>query len=414
LRHNLTLWAKIALILALALVLAGCGGALPATSWAGLTVNEGVAYVTATNQVLAIDSANGTVRWTFKSEVTQPGLFGSSQQVIPVHAMPAVYNGLLFIGSDGQTRDDGRVRALNTDAGTLQWQFPPEGQPSIGNIFAGLVVQDSTLYFVSTDRVYAMNAETGEKLWDVSVGSRVWATPLLAHGHLYVSTLEHKLFALDVSNSGETVWTFDEAQGSMVGSPVTSDDTVYVGSFDNRLYALDAQTGQPRWNYDTHNWVWDGLLVVDDTIYVGDLGGYVQALDTQNGQPRWSQPAKVDGAVRANLLYLAASADQEAMLLAVTDQGYAYALDPDNGSVRWTVKAPSSRLLTRPVVDNETLILATLIGPVQVYGVDIAALPDAYQQQEVVADGRAPILLLKENEVNTNVVRWYYPPVPSK
>lgn len=403
-------WLKYGLGLSLAaLLLTGCSGAaLPSTSWAGLTVDGGVAYLAATNQIVAIDTSNGAERWVFKSEVTQPGLFGSSTHIIPVHAGPAVYGRWVFTGSDGQPRDEGRVRALDAGTGQPRWQFPPEGQPAMGNIFAGLLVQDDVLYLCAVDQVYALKAATGEKLWSVSVGGRVWATPLLAGERLYVSTLNHKLFALDTSAQGKTVWTFEQAQGALAGSPVLDGDTLYVGSFDHRLYAIDAQTGRPRWNHITPGWVWDGLAVISDTVYVGDLSGYVQALSTDDGQPMWSQPTKVDGAVRANPLYAGGN------LIVVTDAGNIYALDPGNGSLRWAANAPNSRLLTRPVLESGQLLLATLSGPVQLYSLDLAAMPEAYQRQDIQAGVRVPVALYKESQANADVVRWYYPPASSE
>ncbi len=407
--QNLKSKIQIALVLALVSLMTGCGGeALPVTSWAGLMVSDGVAYMSATSQVMSIGTSDGAVHWTFKSQVTQPGLFGASQHVIPVHADPAIYGELVFVGSDGQSKNEGRVRALEVESGQVRWQFPPEDEQPIGNIFAGLVAQEETVYLVATDELYALKTETGAKLWSVPLNGRVWGTPLLADGRLYVGTLNHKLFALDVAEQGKTIWEFDQAQGGMAGSPVLSNGTLYVGSFDNYLYALDAETGRQQWRYDARYWIWDGVTVISDTVYVGDLGGYVQALGAQDGQPRWSQPAKVEGAVRATPLYIGDA------LIVATDAGNVYALDPGNGSVRWVVNAPSSRLLTRPVLDKDTLLLSTLSGPVQLYGVDIAALSDAYQQQEIKASGRAPVTLYKENQVNADVVRWHISPTPGK
>ncbi len=406
---NRTQWPKFAIVMALlALVLSGCAGAAAPTSWAGLTVKDGVAYVTVTGQVVAIDTADGDVRWTFDSQLPQQGLFGSSMRAVPVHTTPAVDGDLVFVGSDGQPRDEGRVRALDIESGQVIWQFPPADQAPIGNIFGGLVVQDGVLYFGSVDQVYALEAETGAKLWSVPVGGRVWSTPLLVEGKLYVSTLNHKLVVLDLANEGQVAWTFDQSKGALVGSPVSNDDTLYVGSFDKHLYAIDVQTREQRWAYTAANWLWDGLTVVSDTAYLGDLGGYVYAINTQDGRLRWSQPAEVKGAVRAAPLY---TGD---LLIVATDLGNIYALDPADGSVRWAANAAGSKLLTGPVVDNGKLILATLDGPVKVYGVDLAKLVTVYQQQEIKAEGRAPVMLYKEGAVNTDVVSWYFPLASSK
>lgn len=50
-------------------------------------------------------------------------------------------------------------------------------------------------------------------------------------------------------------------------SPVVIDDTVYIGSNDSNVYALDA-AGGPNWTYATDYPV-VSPAVVDDTVYTG-------------------------------------------------------------------------------------------------------------------------------------------------
>ena len=61
-------------------------------------------------------------------------------------------------------------------------------------------------------------------------------------------------------------WRF-EADGGIV-FPAVADGTVYAGSGDNHLYALDAQTGQEQWRFETDGWVY-APAVADGTIYAG-------------------------------------------------------------------------------------------------------------------------------------------------
>ncbi|MBN1888779.1 MAG: PQQ-binding-like beta-propeller repeat protein [Thermoflexales bacterium] len=406
-------WASFVIVLALALMLAGCGGAVAPSSWAGLVTEDHVLYLAATSEVVAVGTAEGDRLWTFKSEVSQPGLFGQSTSVIPVHAAPAVDDGLVFIGSDGQPKDNGRVRALSIDDGQERWQFPPAGQAPLGNIFAGLAAGDGVVYCAATDQVYALDAASGRELWHVSVGSRVWGTPLLAGDRLYVGTLNHQVLALDVAKEGKLVWKFDEARGAIAGSPILDGDTLYIGSFDNTLYALNASTGQKRWSYVLQGWLWDGLTVMEDKLYVGDMSGYVQALtvDDERATPVWAQPVKVAGGVRAAPLYVPAGTDWEESLIVLDDSGDVTALDPGTSELRWVAHASSGRLLTQPVWEDGVVIIATLSGPVQVYGLDIAAVPAAYLQQEVKGSTRAPVALYRDDAVNNQVVRWHVAPL---
>ena len=68
---------------------------------------------------------------------------------------------------------------------------------------------------------------------------------------------------------------------------------VVVGTFDRKLYALDAKTGALRWTFEARNWFWAGAITDGTTIYAASLDKKLYALDMQ-GQLRWSFEANAD------------------------------------------------------------------------------------------------------------------------
>lgn len=46
-------------------------------------------------------------------------------------------------------------------------------------------------------------------------------------------------------------WAF-EAGGSIESPPTVVDDTVFIGSLDTNLYAVDAETGDQQWTFETN------------------------------------------------------------------------------------------------------------------------------------------------------------------
>ena len=141
---------------------------------------------------------------------------------------------------------------------------------------------------------------------------------------------------------------------------------VYVGSFDKRLYAVDAASGQERWSFNANNWVWEGPVVVSNTLYFGDLGGNVYALDAETQKLMWAQPFQAEGAVRATPLY------SDGTLYVGTDSGALYALDAATGQPRWPqpFKVPNARFLTTPLMQDGLLLVAPLEVPTLLYGLD--------------------------------------------
>ena len=56
------------------------------------------------------------------------------------------------------------------------------------------------------------------------------------------------------------------------------DDVVYISSLSGFLHALDAQTGEEFWTYDTFAAVWGSPFVADGKVYIGDEDGDVAVL----------------------------------------------------------------------------------------------------------------------------------------
>jgi PQQ-like domain len=80
---------------------------------------------------------------------------------------------------------------------TLAKQWPTTGHGMAGT---SPVIANSTLYYVSSGAVNALNPTTGAVIWsDSSIGDINWQSPILVNGHLYVIDNSSKLwvYALD-------------------------------------------------------------------------------------------------------------------------------------------------------------------------------------------------------------------------
>jgi outer membrane protein assembly factor BamB len=77
----------------------------------------------------------------------------------------------------------------------------------------------------------------GDKLWAFEPGNVTTSTAIGSDGTVYVGSEDHKLYAIN-PKSGVKLWEFI-TRGPMDSSPaIGSDGTVYVGSFDKKLYAI--------------------------------------------------------------------------------------------------------------------------------------------------------------------------------
>lgn len=133
------------------------------------------------------------------------------------------------------------------------------------------------------------------------------ATPIVVDGVMYVSTAWSKVLALD-ARTGKQLWTFDpKVPGEWAvhgccdvvnrGVAVWM-GRVYIGTFDGRLIALDARTGQPVWEQLTIDRRYPYTItgaprIVKGKVVIGNAGaemgvrGYVTAYDASSGRQLW-------------------------------------------------------------------------------------------------------------------------------
>ena len=87
--------------------------------------------------------------------------------------------------------------------------------------------------------------ERADLVWEFATGDKVFSSPAVSGGYVYVGSCDNKVYCLDAS-TGSKVWEFvtgDEVRSS----PAVSGGYVYVGSWDKKVYCLDADTGAKIW-----------------------------------------------------------------------------------------------------------------------------------------------------------------------
>ena len=84
-------------------------------------------------------------------------------------------------------------------------------------------------------------------------------------------------------------WEF-VAAGAIISTPLVHNDTIFIGSFDRHLYAVDAATGKQVWQFPagdgedkSDNWFWAEPVVYDNIVYAGCLDNKVYALHADTG-----------------------------------------------------------------------------------------------------------------------------------
>ena len=270
------------------------------------------------------------------------GLFGSGcvSGMAPIGwSGGTVANGILYVGFEG------RLEAVNlTDNSppqpaealktvTQTGMFGCSGGLGCGTttstvqIYGAPAVSDNLVYVAGYNgRIYAYNTSNLATRWvyprddflrdDKNNVVSIVGGIVAAQGNLYFDGSDGKVYALDAV-TGDYKWDFQTGDKKTVdkiwGTPAVEDGTLYIGSFDKKLYAIDAATGKEKWDkpFETQGAIIATPLVYNGVVYIGSFDKYLYAIDAITGKEMWkfpgenwfwAQPVIVDGTVYAGCL----------------------------------------------------------------------------------------------------------------
>ncbi len=160
----------------------------------------------------------------------------------------------------------------------------------------------SRLHQITTDNVSNLVPVWAFQTGDYENGLQV--TPIVVGGVMYVSTSRNRVFALNAT-TGDLLWRYDynPVQGSIFGNQnrgvAIGHGLVFMGTADSYLVALDQKTGKEVWKVAVQDLQQCGCnitgapLVVKDKVVVGGTGGdlahrgSLSAFDAKTGRLAW-------------------------------------------------------------------------------------------------------------------------------
>lgn len=143
-----------------------------------------------------------------------------------------------------------------------------------------------------------------EPRWEFDTGAAVRSSPAVVRGTVYIGSDDGNVYAIDAT-TGEEEWAF-QTGGAVVSSPAVLRNVVYVGSDDRHVYALHAERGELLWDFETGERVRSSPTVasdihergVDEVVGFGSDDGSIYYVAPKSGDSLRTIPT--DGPVVAS------------------------------------------------------------------------------------------------------------------
>lgn len=199
---------------------------------------------------------------------------------IPVKGIvssPVLDSGYIYLGTEDKTF---YALGYGGSKATVQWKFSANDAVRMKPF---LSQRGNYVLAASRDgTLYCLNKFSGELIWTYVVRASVY-------GEIVSSVADNKelfYFGADngdfncVSSYGKTVWTF-KTGGRIRSGAVIGGNTIYFGSEDNHLYALDAAQGTLRFKFATDGNIDSRPVLIDNLLFFGSTDSFVYGVYTR-------------------------------------------------------------------------------------------------------------------------------------
>lgn len=199
----------------------------------------------------------------------------------------------------------------------------------------------------STARI-ELNSSKINPIWSFACEDELRGSAVVHKGIVYVGSYDNNLYAVH-AGTGEFIWKYP-TEGGVVSKPAIADGNIYFGSEDKRVHAISARTGKIVWTYYTEGPVRSSPQVAEGHLFIGSDDGFLHAVSAGSGRGVWR--ADVYASVRSTPLVYNES------IYFGTEAGEFICLDY-RGEVKWRFKAKRA-VTSSPIISESFVYFSSL------------------------------------------------------
>jgi len=180
-------------------------------------------------------------------------------------------------------------------------------------------------------------------LWTFTCEDEIRGSAVYHKGVVYIGAYDNNLYAINAKD-GEFIWKYP-TEGGVVSRPAIDQGVIYFGSEDKKLYAVSQRSGKLFWDYRSEGPIRSSPCIAEGHVFVGSDDGFLHAININTHRHTW----RVDAieAIRSSPY--------------VTDEGIYFGCENGEffkldfrGEIKWRFRA--KRAITSSPVESQGVV----------------------------------------------------------
>jgi outer membrane protein assembly factor BamB/tRNA A-37 threonylcarbamoyl transferase component Bud32 len=234
---------------------------------------------------------------------------------------------------------------------SIALQYNPEDRfPTASDMKDALLAAANKTGVLSKVTTSISQANGIKPLWVFKCEDEIRSTPLYYHNTVYIGCYDNNLYAINAGN-GEFQWKYP-TEGGIVSRPVAYEDNIYFGSEDHRLHVVGARSGKVVWTYYTNGPVRSSARIAEGHAFFGSDDQYLHAVNLNSGRAAWkfetSDPIRSTPYIANELVYVG------------NEMGDFLTID-FRGELKWRFRAKRA-ITSSPTIYKQIVLFSSLDG----------------------------------------------------
>jgi serine/threonine protein kinase len=130
-----------------------------------------------------------------------------------------------------------------------------------------------------------ISEQTIKPLWSFQCEDEIRGSPAYDNGVVFVGSYDDNLYAVNAAD-GKLLWKYP-TEGGIVSKPAIQDNSVCFGSEDRRLHAVSARSGKLLWTYYTEGPIRCSPKIASGQVFFGSDDGSLYAINLATSRLTW-------------------------------------------------------------------------------------------------------------------------------